>query len=239
MKVRSEAVKAAWLRRELYKSGDAAVDDLADEKARLEDRVRELEREAAGLHRELSERDRRLRVLERRPDPAPLAPPATLFEAVGRLGHEYADAVVVHPRALKSARDSPYRDIERAWTALELLGRYARARLDAATGVNHQFLGASEWFRDRKDEAPWLTYKAHESQTSKRMWDGERTVEWQDEQLLIEQHLCIGTGSAADLLRVHFAVHQGTGVVVLGHCGRHLTTRCPRWAGRDDRRDHP
>ena len=176
-----------------------------------------------GLQRGLGESDRRLRALERRPDPAPAAAPATLFEAVGRLAREYANAIVVHPRALRSAKESPYRDIERAWTALDLLGRYARSRLEAATGVGHQFLGASEWFRDRRDEAPWLTYKPHESQTSKSMWDGERTVEWEDEQLLIEQHLCVGTGSAADLLRVHFAVHQGTGVVVVGHCGKHLT----------------
>jgi hypothetical protein len=215
-------VKAVWHRREQHKSGDAFLDDLTEQKLRLEERVGELVREVSGLHRELAERDRRLRELERRPEPPPLAMPTTVVEAVRRLADEYADAVVVHPRALKSAKDSPYRDAERAWKALDLLGRYARARLEAATGVGQPYLGGSEWFRDHRDEAPWLTYKPHESQTSKTMWDVERTVEWEGEQLRIDQHLCVGKGSAADLLRIHFAVHQRTGVVVLGHCGKHL-----------------
>ena len=55
------------------------------------------------------------------------------------------------------------------------------------------------------------------------MWVTERTVEAAGESLLIEQHLRIGKGSATDLLRIHFAVHQASGQVVIGHCGRHLT----------------
>ena len=55
------------------------------------------------------------------------------------------------------------------------------------------------------------------------MWAVERTVEHAGESLLIEQHLRIGKGGPADLLRIHFAIHQATGQVVIGHCGRHLT----------------
>jgi len=32
----------------------------------------------------------------------------------------------------------------------------------------------------------------------------------------------VGSGRTADCLRVHFAVDQGTGKIVIGHCGDHL-----------------
>lgn len=215
-------VKRAWVRREQYKEGDAFFAGLADANAALRAQVDQLETLVAELQHEIAERDARLTEMERSPAPAPVLPPETLLAALQRVEREYADALAVHPRAVKSAKESPFQDIAKAHTALLLLARYARERLEAATTPCARPVGAREWFKQHQEEAPWLDYAAHESRTTKTMWADERTIEHEGETLLIEQHLRVGRGSARDLLRIHFAVHQGSGQVVVGHCGKHL-----------------
>lgn len=216
-------VRRAWEKRESYKQGDAYLDVLHDENDDLRARVRESGTLVSQLHQQIAERDARLTELDRRPETPVSPPPATLFEALRRAERDYPEAITVHPRALKSAKDSPFQDVEKANTALQLLARYARERLEATCTPGCRPLGAKEWFRQHRDEAPWLGYAPHESKTSMSMWAVERTVDHAGETLLIEQHLRIGKGSPADLLRVHFAIHQASGQVVIGHCGRHLT----------------
>jgi ATP cone domain len=216
-------VRRAWEKQESRKQGDTYLDVLHDDNDDLRARVRELGSLVSQLHQQIADRDARLTELDRRPEMPVAPPPATLFEALRRVERDYAEAVTVHPRALKSAKDSPFQDVEKANTALRLLGRYARERLEATSTPGCRPLGAKEWFRQHREEAPWLGYAPHESKTSMTMWVTERTVGHAGEILLIEQHLRIGKGSPADLLRIHFAVHPGSGQVVIGHCGRHLT----------------
>jgi len=216
-------VRRAWEKRESYKQGDTYLDVLHDENDDLRAKVRELGTLVARLHQEIADRDTRLTELDRRPETPVAPPPATLFEALRRVERDYAEAITVHPRALKSAKDSPFQDVDKAHTALRLLARYARERLEATSTPGCRPPGAREWFKQHREEAPWLGYAPHESKTSTTMWADERTLEHAGESLLIEQHLRIGKGSPADLLRIHFAIHQASGQVVIGHCGRHLT----------------
>lgn len=216
-------VRRAWEKRESYKQGDTYLDGLHTENDDLRARVRDLRTLVSQLHQQIADRDALLTELDRRPPTPVRPPPVTLFEALCRLERDYAEAIAVHPRALKSAKDSPFQDIAKAGVALQLLGRYARERLEATSTPGGRPQGAKEWFKQHREEAPWLGYAAHESTTSMTMWAVERTVEHAGESLLMEQHLRIGKGSPTDLLRIHFAIHQGSGQVVIGHCGRHLT----------------
>jgi hypothetical protein len=216
-------VRRAWEKQESRKQGDTYLDVLHDDNDDLRARVRELGILVSQLHQEIADRDARLTELDRRPGAPVAPPPATLLEALRRVERDYADAIAVHPRALKSAKDCPFQDADRANTALRLLARYARERLEATSSPGCRPLGAKEWFRQHREEAPWLGYAPHESKTSMSMWAGERTVDFAGETLLVEQHLRIGKGGPSDLLRIHFAIHQATGQVVIGHCGRHLT----------------
>lgn len=216
-------IRRAWDKRESYKQGDTYLDGLHTENDDLRVRVRDLGALVSELHQQIADRDALLTELDRRPPTPVTPPPTTLFEALCRLERDYVEAVAVHPRALKSAKDSPFQDIAKADTALQLLARYARERLKAAGTPGDRPQGAKEWFRQHREEAPWLGYAAHESATSISMWAVERTVEHAGESLLMEQHLRIGKGGPADLLRIHFAIHQGSGQLVIGHCGRHLT----------------
>ena len=79
----------------------------------------------------------------------------------------------------------------------------------------------SQWFKDHKDEAPWLEYAAKESQITGTMYKEERTVTHEGAPLFAEQHLCVGDSFDPQYcLRIHFAPHEDAFVVA--HCGRHL-----------------
>ena len=147
-------------------------------------------------------------------------PPADLAAALRRAEKEFAGTLVVHARAYESAQKSPYKDVDRAWQALQLLGRCAAERRVAELTGEH-FAGTSRWFKDHKDEAPWLEYAAKESQITGTMYKEERTVTHEGVPLFAEQHLCVGDSFDPQYcLRIHFAPFEDA--VVVAHCGRHL-----------------
>jgi len=87
---------------------------------------------------------------------------------------------------------------------------------------DERFVGTKEWFEHHRDEAPWLTYAPHESQTAKTMYAVERTVLHEGDPLLMQQHLKIGAGGPASTLRIYFTYDEQDHAVI-GHCGRHPT----------------
>ena len=147
-------------------------------------------------------------------------PPADLAAALRRAEKEFAGTLVVHARAYESAQKSPYKDVDRAWQALRLLGRCAAERR-AAMMTDQRVTSPSRWFKEHKDEAPWLEYAAKESQITGTMHEEERTVTHEGAPLFTEQHLCVGDSFDPQYcLRIHFALAGGTFVVA--HCRRHL-----------------
>ena len=118
-------------------------------------------------------------------------PPADLPAALRRAEKEFAGSLAVHARAMESAQKSPYKDVDRAWQALHLLGRCAAERR-VAIMAGDRVTSPSQWFKDHKDEAPWLEYAAKESQITGTMYKEERTVTHEGAPLFAEQHLCVG-----------------------------------------------
>ncbi|MCX8033415.1 MAG: ATP cone domain-containing protein [Thermoleophilia bacterium] len=209
------AILNAWQQYEVRKVGDRALQEALE-------RVTALEAECQHLRQELATREARIRELERNPIPEPAPAPSSLVEALQCVARQYSDCVVVHEQALESAAASPYRDVAKAWEALQLLGRYARERqVKMLTG--DRFVGTREWFKAHKDEVPGLSYASHEGEITKGKHGFERTVVHEKVKLLAEQHLRLGDShDPQKCLRIYFAVHQDK--VIVAHCGRHLST---------------
>ena len=213
IRTRTQAILEAWKKREARKEAERAAID-------SEKLIAALTAELDALRKELEARDARIRELERNPPAAVEPPPADLPAALRRAEKEFAGTLVVHARAYESAQKSPYKDVDRAWQALQLLGRCAAERRVAML-TGERVTGPSQWFKEHKDEAPWLEYAAKESQITGSMYKEERTVTHEGVPLFAEQHLCVGDSFDPQYcLRVHFAPAGDTFVVA--HCGRHL-----------------
>lgn len=216
----AEAVKETWRRREEGKRGEARIQAATRRIAELENKLREAEQTINELHRLMAEQKVRLAELDR--NPISVRPvPDSVVAALQEVKEDFRDCVVVLDRALKSAENSPFADPAKALIALRLLGTCARERMLARLN-EERFVGTKEWFEHHRDEAPWLTYAPHESQTARTMYAVERTVLHEGDPLLMQQHLKIGAGGPASTLRVYFTYDEQD-CAVIGHCGRHPT----------------
>ncbi len=214
LRSRAQAVLEAWRRREDVKGAERS-----SEEARQ--KIASLEAERLELLKELDQRAARIAALERDRGAKSPAPPKNLVEALHRLQEEFPRCIVVHDKAYDSAKDSPYRDIGRAWEGLRLLGQCAGERQIAQVTGGKTFAGASEWLRRHLTEVSGVEYAAKESETVGGMFREERSAVYEGVELYGEQHLCLGDSfDPQHCLRVHFATHEDK--IVVTWCGRHL-----------------
>jgi nucleoside 2-deoxyribosyltransferase len=209
-------VKEAWLRRETYKQGDKALDEALLQRLEAEGRIGKLEAEKDDLLATLKAQEAELTQLRRGREAKSEDAPTDLTDALRRLDSDFKHCLEVHERAFESAKQAPYTEVTKASEALQLLGRYAAER-HVARLLSEDFLGASEWFKQRVAEVPGLEYAAKDSKDHQ---DQTRVIH-AGVKLLADQHLCLGDSWHPErCLRIHFAT-SGDRVVIVW-CGRHL-----------------
>ena len=110
--------------------------------------------------------------------------------------------------AYKSAEKSIYESPDEIYRALVLLDELAIERLTGHVG------SIETWLKDRS-----IIYKAHESRTTRP----DRWFMFEDDWVLMEEHLAFGTGSDPRYcLRLHMAWSDEEGIWIIGHVGEHL-----------------
>lgn len=152
------------------------------------------------------------RLLQDLRDGAARQSPRQILELVDRL---VPGSLVLLPSALKSADEaSGFELCEKLFDQIwKLATDYRQLRLQGGPDkLAAQVFGTTAW-------------AAKESTTTANNAAGkaERTFDYKGEPLLMLQHLKIGVKDSANrTLRLHFEWDGEAGVVVIGHCGRHL-----------------
>lgn len=143
--------------------------------------------------------------------------PSTIAEVLTLVCEFHADRLICLPEALKSAEESRYRNVGKAW---ELLWSLA--------DVLHPML-----FEPGVDSV--FSEKEYENRTGFRITMNEGRMTQRDSKLMrmrerqyegklydISPHVSLNKGSLS--LRVHFAIEQDSKKLIIGHCGDHLDT---------------
>ena len=223
----ASAVKQAWQKKEGYKLGDAGSDKLQAELAAAKADAAtyfELWKAAAAA--------RNAEVLQVSSAPSSFAgvglPPvptyASLDAALSSAEGKWPDSLMVLPSAHKSARAySKWRDTDRAFKLLDLLGQCAFERMiDKA----ERRVGPTvdQWLESRQDgfeHARGESKETMERYARERAFSGPGGRQW-----VCKKHLKIGAhGGAEKVLRIYFCEDPDTGRIVVGHVGEHLHTR--------------
>lgn len=152
----------------------------------------------------------------------PVAPPplkeasfATVADAYQMAKKEFAGPLLFLDSADRSAAESPFKSPERVYElfeALHLVAREWRERKGA--------LGQS-WNDAMRDLG--FDYRDQVSATTKGKWRKDYEFPYKGQSRLFERHITLGAKQADKCLSVHFYRDDEDLVLVVGHCGRHLT----------------
>lgn len=139
----------------------------------------------------------------------------TVAEAVTQAKKDFSKSLVFLESAIESAKDSPYKDPDRVYELFEALALVAdewkekKGRLGRSWGDALSDLG--------------FDYAERVSQTSKGKWSDDYKFLYKGKKRLFEKHITIGAKQADKCLSVHWYRDVDDHVLVIGHCGRHLT----------------
>lgn len=128
---------------------------------------------------------------------------------------DFSGALVFLDSAEKAADESPFKNPKRVYELFEALALVAQDWRE-----RNGNLGRS--WEDALAELGF-EYKDKVSQTSKTKWANEYTFTYKSKKHVFEQHVTIGAKQPDKCLSVHLYRDDADRVLVIGHCGRHLT----------------
>lgn len=140
---------------------------------------------------------------------------ASVGEAVTEAKRTFSDVLVFLDSAVDSANDSPYQSPDRVYEFFEAL-HFIASEWREKDGV----LGRS-W--GEAMVAMGFDLRDQISKTSKGKFGKEYTFVYKGKKRLFEQHVTLGAKQAHKCLSVHIWRDDDDKVVVIGHCGRHLS----------------
>ena len=131
----------------------------------------------------------------------------------------YGDGkLVIHEKALKAVKTSPFKDIPFAYKALEYLVRYfipMKQRAPDDDAPFHAEIAALEALGMEREPVGDALKNHRYKQSYRRLYEG-KTI-W------LEDHLKWGVGfDPATLFRLYFHYHEASGKVIVGHLTTHL-----------------
>jgi hypothetical protein len=145
----------------------------------------------------------------------PPAVTSTVRDAVDRAKAEFSETLVFLDSACDSASDSPYKDPARVFELFEALDCVATEWREKSGKLGRSWNDAlAELGIDYKDQV---------SQTSKGKWSDDYKFLYNGEKRLFEKHITLGAKQADKCISVHWYRDDNEQVLVIGHCGRHLT----------------
>lgn len=129
--------------------------------------------------------------------------------------------LVLHPKAIKAAHESPFKDIPLAYKAMDYLVRYyvpMRTRsADDTDAYQRSKQALAELGLEESDVGTADDIKRYK-QEYKRQYDGREVT--------LDRHLKRGVGFGGDFqFRLYFYYDDKTGKVLVGHMPTHLTNR--------------
>ena len=221
-RARAEATRVAKMREE-RKSG---YEGLFDEYVRLDAHARELREgldaaneEVAALRAQIASKwipPMDERAAERATEIDDRPEPKNVLEAV-QDAQRRTSHVIYLPEALESARESPYKQPDKVFSALlaidDVAGRWAE---QMAGGPN---IGAR---RDAFRKCGF-DYKEDISQTAEGKWGTEYTYPYEGKRIVFAPHITIGAKSADRCISIHMHWDEAKRKVVVAHVGRHKT----------------
>jgi hypothetical protein len=221
-RARIEEARAATLRASVANGYESLFDEYVklDVQAReLRARVETLSAENESLRRDVSARwaatadangSGRSNLSDERPEPANVL--QAVEHAAERLAH-----VKLLPSAFESARESPFRQPLKVYSALAAIDDVARSwieQLGGGPGIGSRH----DAFRQRGFE-----YKDDISQIATGRWRDEYTYLYEGKRILFAPHITIGAKSADRCLSIHMYWDEGRRRVAVAHVGRHKT----------------
>lgn len=114
-----------------------------------------------------------------------------------------------------SANESPYKNPNRVYELLEALALVTKEWQDKNGVLGQSWEDALAAFG--------FEYKDKESKTSKSKWANEYSFTYKGKKRLFEQHITTGAKQADKCLSIHLYRDDVARILVIGHCGRHLT----------------
>lgn len=132
---------------------------------------------------------------------------------------EYGEGkLVLHEKAIKAAKESPFNDIPFAYKALEYLVRYFIPMKQRTPGDDAPFqaeIAALKLLGLEREPVGEALNNHRYKQSYRRLYEG-KTI-W------LEDHLKWGVGfDPATLFRLYFHYHEASGKVIVGHLTTHL-----------------
>lgn len=140
---------------------------------------------------------------------------ATVADAYQMAKKEFTGPLVFLESADRSAVESPFKSPERVYELFEALHLVAQE-----WRRNNGALGQS-WNDAMRDLG--FDYRDQVSATTKGKWRKEYEFQYKGQPRLFEKHITIGAKQADKCLSVHLYRDDDDLVLVVGHCGRHLT----------------
>lgn len=141
-----------------------------------------------------------------------LDPPASVIAALERVEQEFRDAVVIHERARRSARESTYRRPQAVYDALSfIVSTYAR-KFSAPLGQPLQ-----QVFADAGYEVHWNI-----GTVTRGQYRQHYVVDYEGEQVWIQTHLTFKGKANENCLSIHWYADEVRKRLLIGHCGDHL-----------------
>jgi regulator of replication initiation timing len=135
--------------------------------------------------------------------------------AVKVISNVYSERIRFLNSAIKSANDSSAVQPEVAWKCLRLLNKLATEYWQVVT--------ARKGDQDAKTVFGRDVFAPKESDKLSAKGRKQRTFEYKGKQLYMEKHLKIGIkDSKATTIRIHFDWSDQEGIILVGHCGKHL-----------------
>ena len=139
----------------------------------------------------------------------------TVLDAVEEAKKNFTGPLLFLDSALESAKDSPYKDPDRAYEIFEALA------LVAEHWRKHKGALGQSW----NDAISQLGFDLRDqiSMTSKGKYGDQYKFMYKGQRCLFEKHITIGAKQADKCLSVHWYRDDDDLVLAIGHCGRHLS----------------
>lgn len=138
----------------------------------------------------------------------------TVADAIAQAKEDFSGPLLFLPSAIDSANESPYENPDRVYEIFE--GLYCVAE---EWKKNDGKLGRT-W---KQAMAKYGDVRSGISQTTKGKWGDEYKFMYKGQKRLFETHITIGAKQPQKCLSIHWYRDDDDTVLVIGHCGRHLT----------------
>jgi len=215
----AEVLQNEWQKIAEKKNDQRALDELSLETANNNARLEALIRENRDLRAERHKNG----------DSEPATQHfATVSEALQAAASRFSSCLVfdTSEKAVKSAKDCPFKRPDDIYEALDLLAQYAgHRRVVDNTTEAIRLPGLKEWLQSQQvsiDYAPTEAASTRANPSAR----AERTVMYQGRTFVLYKHFKFGKGNPNDCCRIHFELlDEEFGYrILIGHVGRHLST---------------